>query len=80
MKPYCALILTLVLAVTLGLEQADTGKTKPQTPGINKANSPPSIPANTSQPQKTKKELWPRTFVPSEKITADSVVSFPADI
>ena len=25
-------------------------------------------------------ESWPRSFVPSEKIGADSVVSFPADI
>jgi hypothetical protein len=25
-------------------------------------------------------ESWPRPFVPSEKIGADSVVSFPADI
>lgn len=24
--------------------------------------------------------VWPRTFVPSEKINADTVVSFPADI
>ena len=23
---------------------------------------------------------WPRTFVPSDKINADSIVSFPADI
>ena len=25
-------------------------------------------------------ESWPRPFIPSEKIGADSVVSFPADI
>ena len=80
MKPYCSLIFTLVLAVTLGIAQADTSKTKPQTPSVNKVISPTPIPANTSQTKKTKKELWPRTFVPSEKITADSVVSFPADI
>ena len=35
--------------------------------------------------QETKKQLkkdpeWPRPFIPSEQIGADSVVSFPADI
>jgi hypothetical protein len=80
MKPYCSVIITLLLAVTLGIGQADTSKQKPQTPGANTIKPQNPIPASKSQPQKAKKELWPRTFVPSEKITADSVVSFPADI
>lgn len=32
------------------------------------------------QPEPAGRDDWPRTFVPSEKINADSVVSFPADI
>ena len=33
------------------------------------------------KPEETsKKKKWPPTFVPSEKISADSSVSFPADI
>ncbi len=32
------------------------------------------------QPPVRKGEPWPRTFIPSEKINADTVVSFPADI
>lgn len=36
------------------------------------ADSPPQVPADG--------RVWPRQFVPTEKINADSVVSFPADI
>ena len=37
-------------------------------------------PAKKPQPQPSQAEPWPRTFVPTEKIKADTVVSFPADI
>ena len=53
-------------------------------------SGPDSRPAEKSQPapatgDDSREELqgsgsWPRPFVPSEKIGADSVVSFPADI
>ena len=69
-----------VLAVTPGVDQADADKKTTQQPNVNKSTPQNSVPASKSQPKKTEKELWPRTFVPSEKITADSVVSFPADI
>jgi hypothetical protein len=39
--------------------------------------------AAQQQPAKQKKSVrknWPRTFVPSDKIGADSIVTFPADI
>jgi hypothetical protein len=81
MKPCNTFICTLLLAVTLGVGQEGTAQRTPQqTPNINKTTSQNLTPATTPQPKKTKKELWPRTFIPSEKITADSVVSFPADI
>lgn len=35
---------------------------------------------NTNNIPKLQNEPWPRTFVPTEKIKADTVVSFPADI
>ena len=33
-----------------------------------------------SQEKSSGDESWPRPFIPSERIGADSVVSFPADI
>jgi len=82
MKRLCALTLTLFLAVTLGVGTGDTGKQapQPQVPAVNKATHQNPVQAKKPGSNKTVKEPWPRTFVPSEKITADSVVSFPADI
>jgi len=80
MKPCCFFIFTIVLAVTLGIGLADTGKRTPQPPKVNKITPQNPVPVSTPRPKKTEKEPWPRTFIPSEKITADSVVSFPADI
>ena len=80
MKPSCSFIFMLVLTVSLGVGQIDTGEKKTQTPNADNRIPQNSMPASKPQPNKTEKELWPRTFVPSEKITADSVVSFPADI
>jgi hypothetical protein len=41
-----------------------------------------SVPAAREEVQvkSPRDESWPRPFVPSEKIGADSVVSFPSDI
>ena len=80
MNSCLSFMFTLVLAVTLSIGQADTGEKKSQTPSANKITPQNPIPTSKPQPKKPEKELWPRTFVPSEKITADSVVSFPADI
>ena len=80
MKSCFSFILTLILTVTLGVGQADTGKRTQQPPKVNKITPQNSVPVRQPQPKKTEEEPWPRTFVPSEKITADSVVSFPADI
>lgn len=80
MKFFYFFIFTLVLTVTLGIGQADTGKRTPQPANVNKITPQKTVPASKLLPKKTAKEPWPRTFIPSEKITADSVVSFPADI
>ena len=80
MKYLYSFLFTLILAVTLGVGQGDTGKRAPQAPGVNKVTPQNPLPAGKQPPKGTVQEPWPRTFVPSEKITADSVVSFPADI
>lgn len=80
MKPFFSYTFTIILAVTLGVGQADTGKRVPQSPSVNKVTPQNKVPVSKPPPKMTDKEPWPRTFVPSEKITADSVVSFPADI
>ena len=33
-----------------------------------------------TEPETSREKSWPRTFVPTERINADTVVSFPADI
>ncbi len=81
MKPcYYSFIVTFLLAVTLGAAEAGSADKTPQAPEVNIVTPQKLTPAGRPQPQKTGKEPWPRTFIPSEKITADSVISFPADI
>ena len=61
--------------------------------GAEQAAPEPSEPVNTKRQSQEKakkaitppspqgrKENWPKPFVPSERIGADSVVSFPVDI
>lgn len=43
-------------------------------------NVPTAVTAIKKEPQKRNKKEWPPTFVPSEKIGADSSVAFPIDI
>ncbi|MCP3851953.1 MAG: hypothetical protein GY694_17210 [Gammaproteobacteria bacterium] len=46
--------------------------------------TPPNNPKNNNlkeiQEKNNHKKAWPETFIPSEKINADSSVSFPVDI
>lgn len=51
----------------------------------NRENRQQEVPAGQKAENKTRPDspvdsAWPRTFVPTEKINADTVVSFPADI
>lgn len=80
MKSFFLYTFTIILAVTLEIGQADTGKRVPQSPGVNKVAPQNQVPISKQSSKMSEKEPWPRTFVPSERITADSVVSFPADI
>ena len=41
---------------------------------------PPPAAKGDVQEKPARDNNWPRPFIPSEKIGADSVVSFPADI
>ena len=48
-------------------------------PRQEKTRPAPETEQETKKPPK-KDQQWPRPFIPSEQIGADSVVSFPADI
>ena len=81
MKLFHVCIITFVLVMPFDGGRADTVEgTTPEQPGTIKAAPQVLIPQKKEQTKKTGKEPWPRTFVTTEKITADSVVSFPADI
>ena len=53
----------------------DSGQAEPE----EKAQTAP-VTGEDSRAELPRDGSWPRPFVPSEKIGADSVVSFPADI
>ena len=58
---------------------------EPQKDGGSKQQEEKERPAAAARrenddEQRPRDQLWPRPFVPSEQIGADSVVSFPADI
>ncbi len=80
MKTWSCALLASILVVTLGVGQGDTGKKAPQPPEVNKTTPQKPLQSPHRQPRTKEKEQWPRPFIPSEKINADSVVSFPADI
>ena len=66
------------------LTAAAMAASEPGTDGgqdIQEENVQP-VPAtkNEVHEKSPRDESWPRPFIPSEKIGADSVVSFPADI
>ena len=41
---------------------------------------PPPVAEDNAQEKSARDSNWPRPFIPREKIGADSVVAFPADI
>jgi len=43
-------------------------------------NIPTAVTPIKKEQQKIKKKEWPPTFIPSEKIGADSSIAFPIDI
>ena len=77
MKRITVFIIVLFAAAALAATEPgkDSGQDKPE----EKAHSAP-VTREDSREESQRGGSWPRPFVPSEKIGADSVVSFPADI
>ena len=77
MKRISVFFIVLFAAAALAATEPgkDNGPAKPQ----EKARSKP-VTVEDSREESPGGGSWPRPFVPSEKIGADSVVSFPADI
>ena len=69
----------IVLFAAAALAATEPGKDSGQDKPAEKARSAP-ITREDSREESPGGGSWPRPFVPSEKIGADSVVSFPADI
>ncbi|UCD65999.1 MAG: hypothetical protein JSW69_08330 [Deltaproteobacteria bacterium] len=75
-KMFIFIIIFLAAAAMAATDpETDNGKDKPE----EKVLPVPAIKEEV-QEKSSGGESWPRPFVPSEKIGADSVVSFPADI
>jgi hypothetical protein len=77
MKRYFLLTVLLfpAIAQTATTAEIETGSSTRQD---KDRPAPQAEPKTDKQPMQD--QQWPRPFVPSEKIGADSVVSFPADI
>lgn len=73
--------ITLVILLSATFAAAEE-KSDKQTEQITRQEQKaiPSVPQKKMKQPTPAGEPWPRTFVPSEKINADTVVSFPADI
>lgn len=74
----------IVLFIMLLFAAAAQAATEPgidtgPVPQQKQTRTAPDTEQETKKPPKKDPE-WPRPFVPSEQIGADSVVSFPADI
>ncbi len=79
MKKLITLVLIFLLSGSSLAAQADSDRKPEQNEKqVQRVTKPES--ENKIQPLPSKGEPWPRTFVPSERIKADTVVSFPADI
>jgi hypothetical protein len=70
----------LMLALALMLATPAMGQSTPTTaesgPEAAKTEAPPQLPSGSPQPA----GKLPERFVPTEKISPDSVISFPSDI
>ena len=69
----------VVLFAAAALAATEPGKDSGQAKPEDKAQTAP-VTGEGSREKSLGGGSWPRPFVPSEKIGADSVVSFPADI
>jgi hypothetical protein len=72
-------LITMLLFFTIAQAATEPEVDTGLRPRHEKPRPAPQTGQETSkQPQQN--QQWPQPFVPSEKIGADSVVSFPADI
>jgi hypothetical protein len=69
----------IVLFAAAALAATEPDKDSRQAEPEEKAQSAPAT-GKDSREELLRSGSWPRPFVPTEKIGADSVVSFPADI
>ena len=72
-------IFSIFLFVAAAMAATDPGTDNAQDKLKEKDQAVPAIKEEV-QEKSSRDENWPRPFVPREKIGADSVVSFPADI
>ena len=77
MKRITVFFIILFAAAALAATEPDkdSGQAKPE----EKAQTAPAT-VEGSREELLRDGSWPRPFIPSEKVGADSVVSFPADI
>ena len=77
MKRFIVFFIIFFAAAALAATEPDkdSGQAEPE----EKAQAAPAT-GEESKEELLRGGSWPRPFVPSEKIGADSVVSFPADI
>jgi hypothetical protein len=73
------IIFFIVLFAAAALAATEPGKDSGPDKSAEKGRSAP-VTGEDSREELQRRGSWPRPFVPSEKIGADSVVSFPADI
>jgi hypothetical protein len=69
----------IVLFAAAALAATEPDKDSGQAESKEKAQAAPAT-VEDSREELLRDGSWPRPFVPKEKIGADSVVSFPADI
>jgi len=79
MKKLVFIALAIFLSGTFLAAQEKSDKQTDQVEKQEQRVTEP-VPQKKTQQLPPTGEPWPRTFVPSEKINADTVVSFPADI
>ena len=73
------IVFLIVLFTAVALAATEPGEDRGQAEPEEKAQAAPAN-GEDSREKLQRGESWPRPFVPKEKIGADSVVSFPADI
>ena len=77
-------VFVLIVPVTLVYAEINSEKSISSLQAASNQKSKETLKQNKQKPEKKLKERqksnWPATFIPSEKIKADSSVPFPVDI